>query len=156
MRPEQNTSSAGPVSFSAVYVGHVVFGPLAGPVLMGDDCHDNTPANMNLSLKTFTRVATLSVVLFAGSASLQRLWAQEAPLADTPPYTVHTIEIGEHAGYRMIEYRTRGRITSLEVIREHGPNMVIRDNSGDGSFTRSGSTFASDLSIWLWKIGEWH
>ncbi len=137
-------------------MGHVVFGPLARPVLMGDDCHDSTAANMNLSLKTFTRVATLSVVLFGGSASLQRLWAQETPLANAPPNTVHTIEIGEHAGYRMIEYRTRGRITSLEIIREHGPNMVIRDSSGDGSFTRSGSTFASDLSIGLWKIGEWH
>mgnify|MGYP003965395215 FL=1 len=125
-------------------------------MLMGDDCHDSTPANMNLSLKTFTRVATLSVVLFGGSASLQRLWAQETPLANAPPNTVHTIEIGEHAGYRMIEYRTRGRITSLEIIREHGPNMVIRDSSGDGSFTRSGSSFASDLSIGLWKIGEWH
>ena len=123
---------------------------------MGDDCHDSTPANMNLSLKTFTRVATLSVVLFGGPASLQRLWAQETPLANAPPNTVHTIEIGEHAGHRMIEYRTRGRITSLEIIREHGPNMVIRDSSGDGSFTRSGSTFASDLSIGLWKIGEWH
>ncbi len=156
MRPGQNTPSAGPVSFSAVYVGHVVFGPLARLVLMGDDCHDSTPANMNLSLKTFTRVATLSVVLFGGPASLQRLWAQETPLANAPPNTVHTIEIGEHAGYRMIEYRTRGRITSLEIIREHGPNMVIRDSSGDGSFTRSGSTFASDLSIGLWKIGEWH
>jgi len=110
---------------------------------------------MNLSLQTFTRLATLSVVLFAGSASLQRLWAQETPLANAPPNTVHTIEIGEHAGYRVIEYRTRGRITSLEIIREHGPNMVIRD-SGGGSFTRSGSTFGSDLSIGLWKIGEWH
>ena len=123
---EQNAPSAGPVSFSAVYVGHVAFGPLARPVLMGDDCHDSTPANMNLSLKAFTRVATLSVVLFGGSASLQRLWAQETPLANAPPNTVHTIEIGEHAGYRMIEYRTRGRITSLEIIREHGPNMIIR------------------------------
>jgi hypothetical protein len=62
---------------------------------MGDDCHDSTPANMNLSLKTFTRVATLSVVLFGGSASLQRLWVQETPLANAPPNTVHTIEIGE-------------------------------------------------------------
>ena len=59
-------------------------------------------------------------------------------------------------GYRMIEYRTRGRITSLEIIREYGLNMVIRDSGGDGSFTRSDSTFASDLSIGLWKIGEWH
>jgi len=123
---------------------------------MGDDCHDSTPANMNLSLKTFTGVATLSVLLFGGSASLQPLWAQATPLANAPPNTVHTIEIGEHAGYRMIEYRTRGRITSLEIIREHGPNMVIRVSGDDGSFTRSGSTFASDLSIGLWKIGEWH
>jgi hypothetical protein len=46
---------------------------------MGDDCHDSTPANMNLSLKTFTQVVTLSVVLFGGPASLQRLWAQETP-----------------------------------------------------------------------------
>ena len=60
-------------------------------------------------------------------------------------------------GYRMIEYRTRGRITSVEIIRERGLNMVIRDSSGgNGSFTRSDSTFASDLSIGLWKIGEWH
>ncbi|HIE77048.1 MAG TPA: DUF2782 domain-containing protein [Gammaproteobacteria bacterium] len=59
-------------------------------------------------------------------------------------------------GYHMIEYRTRGRITSLEIIREHGLNMVIRDSGGDGLFTRSDSTFASDLSIGLWKIGEWH
>ena len=59
-------------------------------------------------------------------------------------------------GYRMIKYRTRGRITSLKIIREHGLNMVIRDSGGDGSFTRSDSTFASDLSIGLWKISEWH
>ena len=56
----------------------------------------------------------------------------------------------------MIEYRTRGCITSLEIIREYGLNMVIRDSGGDGLFTRSDSTFASDLSIGLWKIGEWH
>jgi hypothetical protein len=57
----------------------------------------------------------------------------------------------------MIEDRTRGRITSVDIIRERGLNMVIRDSSGgDGSFTRSDSTFASDLSIGLWKIGEWH
>jgi len=56
----------------------------------------------------------------------------------------------------MIEYRTRGRITSVEIIREYGLNMVIRDSGGDGSFTRSDSTFASDLSIGLWKISEWH
>ena len=56
----------------------------------------------------------------------------------------------------MVEYRTRGRITSLEIIREHGPNMIIRDKSGDRSFTGSGSAFASDLPIGLWKIGEWH
>ncbi|MDE0976366.1 MAG: hypothetical protein OR999_03755 [Arenicellales bacterium] len=50
---------------------------------------------MNLSLKTFTRVATLSVVLFGGPASLQRLWAQETPLANALPNTVHAVEIGE-------------------------------------------------------------
>ena len=56
----------------------------------------------------------------------------------------------------MIEYRTRGRITSVEIIRERELNMVIRDSGGDGLFTRSDPTFASDLSIGLWKIGEWH
>jgi hypothetical protein len=57
----------------------------------------------------------------------------------------------------MIEDQTRGRITSVEIIRERGLNMVIWDSSsGDGSFTRSDSTLASDLSIGLWKIGEWH
>jgi hypothetical protein len=59
-------------------------------------------------------------------------------------------------GYHMIKYRPLERITSLEIIREHGLNMVIQDSGGDGLFTRSDSAFASDLSIGLWKIGDWH
>jgi len=54
----------------------------------------------------------------------------------------------------MIEYRTRGHISALKVIRDRDPTMVIRGTAGDGSFTRSGCNLAASLTIPLWKIGE--
>ncbi|HJP07125.1 MAG: hypothetical protein GY889_13995 [Proteobacteria bacterium] len=62
--------------------------------------------------------------------------------------------VGQHARQRMIEYRTRGHISALKVIRDRDPTMVIRGTAGDDSFTRSGCNLAASLTIPLWKIGE--
>ena len=90
-------------------------------------------------------------------------WSQNsAQSADDGSTTGQTNVSGQtdniklQAGYLVQEYRILGQLRSVRVIHERGPDQVIEDRSGDGSFLDPERDLESLSTIPLWKIFEWN
>ena len=62
----------------------------------------------------------------------------------------------EEAGQTVVEHRIEGRLESLSVTPNFGPEYFIEDRQGDGSLTNlGGDSVDTDINIRTWKLGEW-
>ena len=64
--------------------------------------------------------------------------------------------VKHEAGYPVQERRILGQLKSVLVIHERGPDQVIEDRSGDGSFLDPERDLEPLSTIPLWKIFEWN
>ena len=84
-------------------------------------------------------------------------WSQgSAQSADDGSATEQTENIRQQAGYPVLERRILGQLRSVLVIHERGPDQVIEDRSGDGSFLDPERNLEPLSTIPLWKIFEWN
>ncbi|HCF72656.1 MAG: hypothetical protein CMK60_04525 [Proteobacteria bacterium] len=84
-------------------------------------------------------------------------WSQgSAQSADDGSATGQTENIRQQAGYPVLERRILGQLRSVLVIHERGPDQVIEDRSGDGSFLDPERNLEPLSTIPLWKIFEWN
>ena len=67
-----------------------------------------------------------------------------------------TETIKHEAGYPVQERRILGQLKSVLVIHERGPDQVIEDRSGDGSFLDPERDLEPLSTIPRWKSFEWN
>ena len=74
----------------------------------------------------------------------------EKPAALQPQITVRTNDAGD----RIEEYRVKGKLYMQRVKPRGGPEYVLVDHRGDGTFTKQDNTLDSGVRVPQWVLLE--
>ena len=103
---------------------------------------------------TVTTILTLVFLLGWSQGSAQS--TDDGSTTGQTEVSGRTDNLRQQAGYPVLERRILGQLRSVLVIHERGPDQVIEDRSGDGSFLDPERNLEPLSTIPLWKIFEWN
>lgn len=126
------------------------------------------PFRLNLCLLIAVLAASLALPAAAQSSTTPAPKKPPRPanlekLDDVPPPPNTLIDpkvkpeetIREEGGNKIVEYRMRGRLYKMRVIKPDGTSYWLIDPKGDGKFIQDEKGVASTNSVPMWVVYEW-
>lgn len=129
-----------------------------------------TRKSPRISLCLLTAVLAAALALPAAAQSSAAPAAKKPPrptnlekLDDVPPPPNTLIDpkvkpeetIREEGGNKIIEYRMKGKVYKMRVIKPDGTSYWLIDPKGDGKFIADEKGVASTNSVPMWVVLEW-
>lgn len=126
------------------------------------------PFRLNLCLLIAVLAASLALPAAAQSSTTPAPKKPPRPanlekLDDVPPPPNTLIDpkvkpeetIREEGGNKIVEYRMKGRLYKMRVIKPDGTSYWLIDPKGDGKFIQDEKGVASTNSVPMWVVYEW-
>jgi hypothetical protein len=74
----------------------------------------------------------------------------------TDPYgPVQEVEVIEHPGYTLEEFRVQGRREWIRVTPRNAPSLYMNDRTGIGTMSDPNGDLDSTINVPKWRLGQW-